>query len=74
MPAEGVALSPSDSMLSTAEVVRLARLFVAAGVDKIRLTGAPLPIPPLPIPPLPIPAGPPPNFLLPFGPAAGLPG
>ena len=39
MPAEGVDLAPADTLLTTAEVLRLARLFVAAGVDKIRLTG-----------------------------------
>ncbi len=39
MPAEGVPLTPRDGLLTTAEIVRLARIFVAAGVDKIRLTG-----------------------------------
>ncbi|KAK7063987.1 Elp3 domain-containing protein [Favolaschia claudopus] len=39
MPAEGVELSPSASILTNEEVLRLARLFVRAGVTKIRLTG-----------------------------------
>ena len=39
MPEEGVTLSPKDELLTTAEIVRLARLFVSQGVDKIRLTG-----------------------------------
>jgi uncharacterized radical SAM superfamily Fe-S cluster-containing enzyme len=39
MPAEGVPLQPKDSILSTDEVVRLAEMFVAAGITKIRLTG-----------------------------------
>ncbi|KND01209.1 molybdenum cofactor biosynthesis protein A [Spizellomyces punctatus DAOM BR117] len=39
MPAEGVPLSPKDHILSTPEVLRLAKLFVTEGVTKIRLTG-----------------------------------
>ena len=39
MPEEGVELSPRDSLLTTEEIVRLARLFAASGVNKIRLTG-----------------------------------
>ena len=39
MPEEGVALSPRDHILTFEEIERLARLFVANGVDKIRLTG-----------------------------------
>lgn len=39
MPAEGVELTPSKDLLSTEEVVRIAGLFAAGGVDKIRLTG-----------------------------------
>ncbi|KAL4458905.1 hypothetical protein ABPG75_013770 [Micractinium tetrahymenae] len=39
MPEEGVDLTPSADLLSTAEVLRLARLFAASGVDKVRLTG-----------------------------------
>lgn len=39
MPEEGVPLAPPESMLTTPEIVHLARLFVAQGVTKIRLTG-----------------------------------
>ncbi|KAG0231971.1 Molybdenum cofactor synthesis protein 1 [Actinomortierella wolfii] len=39
MPAEGVELSPADDILTTPEIIRLARLFVEEGVTKIRLTG-----------------------------------
>ncbi|KXZ52967.1 hypothetical protein GPECTOR_8g34 [Gonium pectorale] len=39
MPDEGVALTPGGQLLSTPEIMRLARLFVEAGVTKIRLTG-----------------------------------
>jgi cyclic pyranopterin phosphate synthase len=39
MPAEGVNLSASDKLLTTDEILRLARLFVSQGVTKIRLTG-----------------------------------
>lgn len=39
MPEEGVPLSPSSNILTNAEVVRLARIFVQHGVNKIRLTG-----------------------------------
>jgi hypothetical protein len=39
MPAEGVELTPSSRILTTEEVLRLAALFVSAGVNKIRLTG-----------------------------------
>ena len=39
MPAEGVALTPSARLLSSVELVQLARVFVRAGVNKIRLTG-----------------------------------
>jgi hypothetical protein len=39
MPPEGVELSPKDEMLSTDEILRLARVFVDLGVTKIRLTG-----------------------------------
>lgn len=39
MPEEGVELTPGGELLTTAEVMRVARLFAAAGVDKIRLTG-----------------------------------
>lgn len=39
MPEDGVELTPSTSLLSTNEVVKLASLFVSQGVTKIRLTG-----------------------------------
>ncbi|KAI4140548.1 MAG: hypothetical protein L6R39_005756 [Caloplaca ligustica] len=39
MPAEGVALSPPDHLLTTPEIVYLSELFVNEGVTKIRLTG-----------------------------------
>uniref|UniRef100_A0A669D8F8 Molybdenum cofactor biosynthesis protein 1 n=1 Tax=Oreochromis niloticus TaxID=8128 RepID=A0A669D8F8_ORENI len=39
MPEEGVKLTPRGQLLSTSEVLTLARLFVQEGVDKIRLTG-----------------------------------
>ena len=39
MPADGIALSPRDHILTFEEIERLARLFVRLGVDKIRLTG-----------------------------------
>ncbi|KAM8737261.1 molybdenum cofactor biosynthesis protein 1 isoform 2-T2 [Acanthopagrus schlegelii] len=39
MPEEGVKLTPRAQLLSTLEVLTLARLFVREGVEKIRLTG-----------------------------------
>ncbi|XP_077476470.1 molybdenum cofactor biosynthesis protein 1 isoform X2 [Stigmatopora argus] len=39
MPEEGVRLTPRDRLLTTGEILTLARLFVREGVDKIRLTG-----------------------------------
>mmetsp|Transcript_15484 Transcript_15484/g.39968 ORF Transcript_15484/g.39968 Transcript_15484/m.39968 type:complete len:404 (-) Transcript_15484:351-1562(-) len=39
MPEDGVNLTPSSRLLTTDETLRIARLFVRAGVDKIRLTG-----------------------------------
>lgn len=39
MPEAGVDLTKRSQLLSSDEIVRLAELFVAAGVDKIRLTG-----------------------------------
>lgn len=39
MPDEGVELTPSPQLLSQDEIIRLASIFVGAGVDKIRLTG-----------------------------------
>ncbi|XP_017080428.1 molybdenum cofactor biosynthesis protein 1 isoform X2 [Drosophila eugracilis] len=39
MPAEGVPLQPKGKLLTTEEILRLARIFVKQGVRKIRLTG-----------------------------------
>lgn len=39
MPSEGVDLTPNSNLLSSEEIIRLAKLFVSSGVDKIRLTG-----------------------------------
>ncbi|KAF8808136.1 molybdenum cofactor biosynthesis prote [Phlegmacium glaucopus] len=39
MPSEGVELSPDGKLLTNEEILRLATLFVKAGVTKIRLTG-----------------------------------
>ncbi|KAH8379677.1 hypothetical protein KR009_006481 [Drosophila setifemur] len=39
MPAEGVPLQPKANLLTTEEILRLARIFVEQGVRKIRLTG-----------------------------------
>jgi cyclic pyranopterin phosphate synthase len=39
MPEEGIDLQSNDKMLTKDEIVRVARLFVDAGVDKIRFTG-----------------------------------
>ncbi|XP_060045731.1 molybdenum cofactor biosynthesis protein 1 isoform X3 [Erinaceus europaeus] len=39
MPEEGVLLTPKGDLLTTEEILTLARLFVKEGVDKIRLTG-----------------------------------
>lgn len=39
MPAEGVPLTGRRDLLTTDEIVELASIFVAEGVDKIRLTG-----------------------------------
>ena len=39
MPAEGVGLSPPDSIMSANEVLEIAKTFVNSGVTKIRLTG-----------------------------------
>lgn len=39
MPEEGVPLTPKGDLLTTDEILTLARLFVKEGVDKIRLTG-----------------------------------
>ena len=39
MPADGVPLSPAAHLLSTPEILEIAKLFVRQGVTKIRLTG-----------------------------------
>lgn len=39
MPAEGVQLSPKQHLLTTDEIVYIAKLFIEQGVTKIRLTG-----------------------------------
>ena len=39
MPEEGVSLTPKDNLLTSEEILRVARLFVSEGVDKVRLTG-----------------------------------
>ncbi|XP_065655967.1 molybdenum cofactor biosynthesis protein 1 isoform X6 [Hydra vulgaris] len=39
MPEEGVLLTKKDDLLTNEEMIRLARLFVFEGVNKIRLTG-----------------------------------
>lgn len=39
MPEEGVQLQPTNQLLSTEEIVSLAKVFAQAGVNKIRLTG-----------------------------------
>lgn len=39
MPAEGLVWKPRQEILTYEEIVRLARIFVDLGVDKIRLTG-----------------------------------
>ncbi|XP_071540743.1 molybdenum cofactor biosynthesis protein 1 isoform X3 [Panulirus ornatus] len=39
MPEEGVSLTPKARLLTSEEIIRVARLFVSEGVDKIRLTG-----------------------------------
>ncbi|KAL0079666.1 molybdenum cofactor biosynthesis protein 1-like protein [Phycomyces blakesleeanus] len=39
MPAEGVPLTPKENLLTTDEILKLARLFVSQGTTKIRLTG-----------------------------------
>ena len=39
MPEEGIELSPARNLLTTPEIVLLANVFVAQGVNKIRLTG-----------------------------------
>lgn len=39
MPAEGVQLSQKEKLLTTDEIIYIAKLFVKEGVTKVRLTG-----------------------------------
>ena len=39
MPADGIVLSPKESLMTANEIYSIAQLFVTNGVDKIRLTG-----------------------------------
>lgn len=39
MPADGIKLTESAKLLTTPEIIKLARLFANEGVNKIRLTG-----------------------------------
>ena len=39
MPAEGVPLQPQEHILTFEEIIRLSRIFLSGGVNKIRLTG-----------------------------------
>ncbi|KAG6615576.1 Molybdenum cofactor biosynthesis protein A [Phytophthora cinnamomi] len=39
MPEEGVPLQPNQDLLTTPEIIRLAKLFASSGVKRIRLTG-----------------------------------
>ena len=39
MPEEGVELTQNSELLTTEEIIALAKLFVKEGVNKIRLTG-----------------------------------
>jgi uncharacterized radical SAM superfamily Fe-S cluster-containing enzyme len=39
MPAEGINLTAQQKLLTTDEIIHLAKLFVKEGVTKIRLTG-----------------------------------
>jgi len=39
MPEEGVDLSDNQSLLTTPELLKITKLFVSEGVDKVRLTG-----------------------------------
>ncbi|KAJ1776381.1 hypothetical protein LPJ62_006723, partial [Coemansia sp. RSA 2167] len=39
MPEEGIDLTENSQLLSSDEIIRVARIFVQQGVDKIRLTG-----------------------------------
>lgn len=39
MPPEGIQLKKKDELLSFEEIIRVARVFVASGIEKIRITG-----------------------------------
>lgn len=39
MPQDGVELTPQAKLLTSEEILRITRLFVKEGVDKVRLTG-----------------------------------
>src|SRR5512147_1623545 len=39
MPEEGIPLIPHDQILTYEEMVRIARVFAAEGISKVRLTG-----------------------------------
>jgi len=39
MPEEGITLTPNSHLLSSDEIIKIARIFVSEGVKKIRLTG-----------------------------------
>ena len=39
MPEEGIELTPKEEILTTPEILKLAKLFVKEGITKIRLTG-----------------------------------
>lgn len=39
MPADGVALTKREKLLTTDEIIKIGKLFVDEGVTKIRLTG-----------------------------------
>ncbi|ETK92085.1 molybdenum cofactor biosynthesis protein A [Phytophthora nicotianae CJ01A1] len=39
MPEDGVPLQPTEDLLTTSEIIRLAKVFASAGVTRIRLTG-----------------------------------
>ena len=39
MPADGIVLSPKSSLMNVEEIYEIAKIFVANGVNKIRLTG-----------------------------------
>jgi len=38
MPEEGVDLTPNEKILSSEEIIKVAKLFVEAGITKIRFT------------------------------------